>query len=92
MSDPIVTTTPYELLVRWDEWGALKGAHFQRRQKVSLDGAVIADRLLDPQPIAAQDLPGHALLSEVLVDALAALSRVQARVDELEAAAAGEGI
>jgi hypothetical protein len=92
MADPIVTNTPYELLVRWDEQGALKGAHFQRRQRVSLDGAVIADRLLDPAPITAQDLPGHAVLGEVLADVLAALSRVQARVDELEAAAAGEGI
>ncbi|WP_158595772.1 hypothetical protein [Oleomonas cavernae] len=53
---------------------------------------MIADRLLDPAPITAQDVPAHAAVGEALADALAALSRVKARVDELEATVAGEGI
>lgn len=92
MSDPLVTSTPYELLVRWSETGDLAGAHFQRRQKVILAGEVIADRLTDPQPIAAGDLPAHEVLGTVLSDALAAMSRAQARIVELEAAAMQEGI
>ncbi len=92
MADPVVTVTPYELLIRWDEGGSLKGAHFQRRQRVTLAGDLLADRLLDPAPIAAGDLPAHDVLGTTLAEALAALSRADARIVELEAALAGEGV
>lgn len=50
---PDLITTPYELLLRFDEAGELHGAHVVRRRRL-LDeqGVAVMDQLLDPEPLA----------------------------------------
>lgn len=86
MADPIVTITRYELLMRWDEAGALKGAHVQRRRRITLDGQVIADQMLDPEPIAAADFAAHEILGEALTDAMTALGQADALIHDQQEA------
>ncbi len=54
------TTTLYEILLRFDDEGALQGAHVQRRRRVVLTatGETLKDEVLPAEPL---DLDGAAL-------------------------------
>ncbi|CAO3451853.1 hypothetical protein [Azospirillum argentinense] len=86
---------PYELLVRWDQSGALQGAHVQYRYVIR-DGDGVESETLGPAvPLtleAADGFPLGDLLSQVQIDALTAMAAAEAerdaalaRVAELEA-------
>jgi hypothetical protein len=70
---------PYEILIRFDEEGAVQGAHLVERRVVELDGERLKDEVGTAQPIAlAFDGGGRAALSDVLGEALtAALATVE---------------
>jgi D-ribose pyranose/furanose isomerase RbsD len=77
------TDLPHEILIRFDEAGTLKGAHYVARRVVTVDGEVIKDEVQPPVPVRlAADAkletgaPETAklladVLSDVLVQALA---------------------
>ncbi|MGY0782128.1 hypothetical protein ACW7BC_29980 [Azospirillum argentinense] len=89
------TKTPYELLVRWDQSGALQGAHVQYRYVIRDGADVIGETLGPAEPLAleaADGFPLGDLLSQVQIDALIAMAAAEAerdaalaRVAELEA-------
>ncbi|CAO3426706.1 hypothetical protein [Azospirillum argentinense] len=96
------TKTPYELLVRWDQSGALQGAHVQYRYVIRDGEDVIGETLGQAVPLtleAADGFPLGDLLSQVQIDALTAVASAAAERDaallrmmELEAIlAAGQG-
>jgi hypothetical protein len=80
-------TTPYELLVRFDENGAVSGAHFIRRRIVYLDGEKLKEETLSP--VAMQDLSGEdeqvveSVLGETLVGVLVHNAALQQQLSEL---------
>ncbi|PNQ94960.1 hypothetical protein C1S70_31380 (plasmid) [Azospirillum argentinense] len=86
---------PYELLVRWDQSGALQGAHVQYRYVIRDGEDVIGETIGQALPLtleAADGFPLGDLLSQVQIDALtgmaaavAARDTALARVAELEA-------
>lgn len=87
---------PYELLIRWDQSGALAGAHVQHRYVITGDdGAVITETLGGAEPLTldtAAGFPLGDLLTQVQADALTAKATADAerdaalaRVAELEA-------
>ena len=87
---------PYELLIRWDQAGALAGAHVQHRYVITGDdGAVITETLGGAEPLTldtAAGFPLGDLLSQAQADALTSLATAPAerdaalaRVAELEA-------
>lgn len=97
------TKTPYELLVRWDQSGALQGAHVQYRFVIRDGEDVIGETPGPAVPLtleAADGFPLGDLLSQVQIDALTAMATAAAerdsalvRVVELEATlAAGQGV
>lgn len=61
---------PYELLVRFDENGAVQGAHFIRRRIVFVDGEKMKDEILSP--VAMSDLTGEdaATVEEIIGETL----------------------
>ena len=76
------TTTFYELLLRGDLNGDLAGMHYQQRTVYrDAAGAVITERILDPEPVTA----GSARLSEILpalnVAAVAQVATLTARLE-----------
>ncbi|MBK3797862.1 hypothetical protein GAY33_01160 [Azospirillum brasilense] len=89
------TKTPYELLVRWDQSGALQGAHVQYRYIIRDDADVIGETLGPAEPLAleaAEGFPLGDLLSQAEQDALIGMAAAEAerdaalaRVAELEA-------
>lgn len=90
---------PYELLFRFDDLGALAGAHYQDRRIVSSDGEILVDQVRPATPVAVvadnPGLPLADLLGEVLTAALvridaetAAAGAADARADAAEAALA----
>jgi hypothetical protein len=79
---------PYELLVRWDQEGKLRGAHVQWATVVTDNsGTPIGCYPGTVEPISvAQDQSGFPLtdiLGQIQADALAALAAVQQRSDAL---------
>ncbi|CAO3452227.1 hypothetical protein [Azospirillum argentinense] len=89
------TKHPYELLVRWDQSGALAGAHVQHRYVIRDGVAIIGESIGPAEPLTLDTAPGFPLgdlLSQVQADALTAKAaaeverdRLAARVAELEA-------
>ncbi|MGY0794331.1 hypothetical protein ACW7BJ_33705 [Azospirillum argentinense] len=86
------TKTPYELLVRWDQSGALQGAHVQYRYVIRDGDDVIGETIGQALPLTlgvADGFPLGDLLSQVQIDALTAAvaerDTALARVAELEA-------
>lgn len=86
------TTIFYELLLRGDLAGNLAGMHFQRRTLYRDEsGAVLTERILDPEPVEA----GSACLAEILpalnTSALAQVATLSAQLATAQdAVAAGE--
>lgn len=83
-------TTPYELLVRWDEAGELKGAHAQFLDTITDDaGNVLAQKVGPAMPIAVAGREGFPLadvLDAVQISALKATEAAQAEVTQKEKA------
>ena len=72
---------PYEILIRFDEQGALAGAHYIERRIVTLNGEVLKNEPGPAQPVdLAVQATGGVVLNEVLgkalTEALAAHERV----------------
>ncbi|QCO07545.1 hypothetical protein [Azospirillum argentinense] len=86
---------PYELLVRWDQSGALQGAHVQYRYVIRDGVDVIGETIGQALPLtleAADGFPLGDLLSQAEEDALTGMAAAVAerdtalaRVAELEA-------
>lgn len=93
------TKHPYELLIRWDQNGALAGAHVQYRYVINRDdGERIGETLGKAEPLALGDFPLTDVLSQAQADALAQVMAVaverdalMARVAELEARLSKQG-
>jgi hypothetical protein len=68
---------PYEILIRFNDAGALQGAHLGKRRIVeNMDtGERIADQIIDPQPLGVVGNEYETTLRSVLGDALAAALR-----------------
>lgn len=88
---------PYEFLVRWDQNGAVSGAHVQWRTVVTEDGVFAGETVGAAEPVGMTDgaagFPLTDILSQMTADALAAVNALAAernllaaRVAELEAA------
>lgn len=79
---------PYELLVRWNQTGALAGAHVQWRY-VTRDGeATVGETLGTAEPIMPSTVAGTifaTLLSSALTDALGQVATLTAERDALAA-------
>lgn len=78
------TTVPYEALFRFNETGALAGAHYQERTiyRDESSGEKLAERLLDPRPVSE----AGARLSEVAAAINAAsLATVESLTTQLAA-------
>ena len=70
------TTHPYELLVRWDQSGAMAGAHVIWREVFTEGDEVVAERLSEAQTVAVGEATGFpiaTILDRALIDALSAL-------------------
>lgn len=84
------TTVPYEILIRYDEAGALQGAHYQARRIMTVDGVRVMDQPGPAIPLAlaaSPDGPSLPTLQAVLGEALtAALSQVDTLTTALAAA------
>ena len=83
------TTMPYEILIRFGEDGGFRGAHQARRRILRLDGAVVRDEILPPEPLSADGLGGviDEATAAVLAGgsaAAATIARLSARVEMLE--------
>lgn len=87
MTDIKDRTVPYEILIRFDEQGALSGAHFMERRIVEFDGERLRDVVSDPQAIAtaAGGPHGEALAAVLGVSLTQALARVEALENEAAA-------
>lgn len=75
------TTRPYELLIRWDQLGALQGAHVVWREVFAEGDEIVAERLSDAQPLsvaASAGFPISEVLGTALADALAAVETANA--------------
>lgn len=83
------TRTPYEFLVRWDEAGALQGAHVQFIERTFRDGVKIAENLTAAEGVAlAEGDTGFALgtiVSQLVVDQQMSLDALNASVASLTA-------
>jgi hypothetical protein len=79
---------PYELLVRWDEAGKLKGAHVQFRTIYRDGDEIISDKIEHAEPIAVAGNKGFPI-SDVLGDVeAAALASVNQATADAEATVA----
>lgn len=79
---------PYELLIRWDQTGVISGAHVQWREVFTEDEEVIAERLLDAQPLdvgVEGGFPASEIIGNALTDALASLAQRDAEIARLKA-------
>ena len=87
MAEIIDQTLPYEILIRFDESGALAGAHKAERRRVTLDGELLKDDVEPPMPIAIDDAdaPGGlwGILGEALTLALAKTAEQEAEIAAL---------
>ncbi len=92
---------PYELLIRWDQTGALVGAHVQHRYVITGDdGAVITETLGGAEPLTLDNAVGFPLgdiLTQAQADALTAYGAAAterdaalARIAQLEAQLASQ--
>ena len=82
------TQTPHEFLIRWDDAGALKGAHIAFRESITEDGAEISSKFTAPQAVAMAGATGFPLADVIgllSVDALAALDAKDAQIATLTA-------
>jgi hypothetical protein len=79
-------TYPYEILLRFDESGALAGAHKVDRRRVMLNGEVINDEVGPAKSIAIDDASQPGGLWSVLGEALT-LALVRTAEQEAEIAA-----
>lgn len=81
-------TVPYEILIRFDESGAVQGAHLVKRRIVELDGKRLKDETTSAIPLALASATDGELLAEVLgtacAQALADNDALRARMAELE--------
>lgn len=72
---------PYEILVRFGDNGAPKGAHVQYRRMVALDGEVLKDEPMPAEPLALDDgFPTSAIMDETTRSALARIAELEARL------------
>jgi len=76
------TIDPYELLIRQNADGSLKAAHKQNIERVTVDGEVLSERELSPEPILEADL------ADFLGDAASLIAQVGALTAERDAAVA----
>lgn len=65
---------PYEILVRFGDDGAPRGAHAQYRRVVTFDGEVLKDEPLPAQPLDIDGFPTSRVMSDTAMRALARLS------------------
>lgn len=79
------TKQPYELLIRWDQEGALSGAHVQHRYIIRDGDKVISESLSDAEPLALDGFPLGDVLGEAQIAALTECERLRS---DLEAARA----
>ncbi|CAO3372906.1 hypothetical protein [Azospirillum argentinense] len=85
------TKHPYELLVRWDQNGALAGAHVQYRYVIRDGAAVIGESVGGAEPLTldtASGFPLGDLLAQTQADALTAKAAADAERDAVLAAKA----
>lgn len=86
-------TVPYEILIRFDEEGAPKGAHVQYRRIVILDDERLKDEPLPAQPLDLAGLDASDLIGELAASALARVTELErdnaALREQLEAEQAG---
>jgi hypothetical protein len=69
---------PYEILIRFGDDGAPRGAHVQHRRVVTVDGEVVLDEARPAQPLGLVDFPTSAILSEATEAALAQINVLEA--------------
>lgn len=79
MADPVVTdvTIPYEILIRFGDDGAFKGAHQVRRRRVTVGGELVNEQELPAEPLAGEAFA--AAIGEAAAMALADASTAVAR-------------
>lgn len=74
---------PYEFLARWKD-GKLSGSHIQFVERTTVEGVVIAERVLNPQPVGSAEFPLSDILDTVSSDALAALTEATTAKESAE--------
>jgi len=76
---------PYEILIRFGDDGAPRGAHVQYRRVVTYGGEVLKDELQPAAPLGLEDFPTSALLQEVTATALGRIEVLEAELAEAKA-------
>ena len=90
---PTVTdiAVPYEILIRFDETGALRGAHKVERRIISIDGETVRNDIGPAEPLTLADGEGPdglwGALGQALTSALATLAARDEKIAALEAEA-----
>lgn len=77
------TKTPNEFLVRWDDAGALKGAHIVFREAITEDGAELSSKLLPAQGVALAGSAGFPLQDVIDAITASALASNEAQAAEI---------
>lgn len=75
-------TVKYNVLVAYDDVGAIRGGHLIRRRRVFEDGALISDALLPAEPLAEHDIAE--LMTQAQAETIAQLDVMQADCDALQ--------
>ncbi|KQY20216.1 hypothetical protein [Rhizobium sp. Root483D2] len=79
-------TIPYEILIRFDDEGAPKGAHVQSRRRVIMDGEVLKDEILTAAPLQLEGFPTSAIMTTATQAALVQAAALNSQIETLTAA------
>lgn len=74
---------PYEILIRFGDDGAPKGAHVQKRRLVTMDGEILKDEILSAEPLALEGFPTSGLMTSATQAALASVNTLNAQIEQM---------
>lgn len=76
-------TVPYEILIRFNDYGEPRGGHARYLRRVVLDGELLKVEVGPAEPIDLAGFPVSGLMTAVQVSALAQVTRLTAQVEAL---------
>lgn len=79
------TTVPYEILIRFGEDAAPRGAHVQWRRIIDIDGERLKDEVLPAEPLALEGFPTSAIMTQATQAALVRINELEAQLAQASA-------
>lgn len=78
-----MSRTPYELMIRWDDAGVLKGAHKRYLYRTPREGRpdLVEEGLAEP--LDTNEFPTSEVMNSVTLEALAQVTSLNSQVDTL---------